>query len=315
MQQALTHGFDSWHEVVSGAFVPLDAEKVTRPGQRSFRGSLHSLHLGETVLTEINADPHTVQRTTEMISNGGDGFFKLSLQHSGQGLLIQDGRKVILQPGRLAIYDTSRPYTLTLDQTFSSHILMFPYSELGISTEKVSTLTATALDEGSPLGKNVSDFLHQSLPALATLSKPIAAQLARNSLSLLATVISEILGTGEPPSENHHQEEKRAALIAYLDRNLSNPDLSPAHIAQANFISVRTLHQLFEGTDTTVAALIRNKRLDHCRDELADLSLRQRPVAVVGARWGFPDPAHFSRVFRTRFGIPPGQYRSQSLRV
>ena len=31
---------------------------------------------------------------------------------------------------------------------------------------------------------------------------------------------------------------------------------------------------------------------------------------VVGARWGFADPAHFSRVFKAAYGMPPGVFRS-----
>lgn len=83
-----------------------------------FRGSLRSLQPGTTVLTEINSDPHTVQRTEELIHGGDNAFFKISFQTSGQGLLIRDGREVVLKPGTLAIYDTSRPYTLTFDRVF-----------------------------------------------------------------------------------------------------------------------------------------------------------------------------------------------------
>jgi AraC-like DNA-binding protein len=33
-------------------------------------------------------------------------------------------------------------------------------------------------------------------------------------------------------------------------------------------------------------------------------------VAAVGARWGYPDPAHFSRLFKTSFGVSPRDYRA-----
>lgn len=28
------------------------------------------------------------------------------------------------------------------------------------------------------------------------------------------------------------------------------------------------------------------------------------------ARWGFTDPAHFSRAFRAAYGMPPAEYRA-----
>jgi AraC-like DNA-binding protein len=39
-------------------------------------------------------------------------------------------------------------------------------------------------------------------------------------------------------------------------------------------------------------------------------ALRALPVGAIGARWGFVDPAHFSRVFKAAYGMPPGEFRS-----
>jgi methylphosphotriester-DNA--protein-cysteine methyltransferase len=32
--------------------------------------------------------------------------------------------------------------------------------------------------------------------------------------------------------------------------------------------------------------------------------------ALGPARWGFTDPAHFSRAFRAAYGMPPAEYRA-----
>jgi AraC-like DNA-binding protein len=45
------------------------------------------------------------------------------------------------------------------------------------------------------------------------------------------------------------------------------------------------------------------------RRDLEDPALRHRGVAVLAARWGFFDAAHFSRVFRQHYGYPPSQRR------
>lgn len=33
------------------------------------------------------------------------------------------------------------------------------------------------------------------------------------------------------------------------------------------------------------------------------------PYLVIGARWGYPDPAHFSRLFKSAYGVGPRDYR------
>jgi AraC-like DNA-binding protein len=98
-------------------------------------------------------------------------------------------------------------------------------------------------------------------------------------------------------------------IQAFIDQNLANPELGPATIAAAHHISERYLYLIFAGQRTSVAGWIRDRRLQGCRQDLADPALRDRPVAAIAIRWGFTTPAHFSRVFRRAFGIPPGQFR------
>jgi AraC-like DNA-binding protein len=58
-----------------------------------------------------------------------------------------------------------------------------------------------------------------------------------------------------------------------------------------------------------VADWIRSRRLERCRRDLLDPALATRTVEAIGERWGLTDAAHFSRVFRRRFGAPPAEYR------
>ncbi|WP_186404780.1 helix-turn-helix domain-containing protein [[Actinomadura] parvosata] len=94
---------------------------------------------------------------------------------------------------------------------------------------------------------------------------------------------------------------------AFIERRLGDAELDPATVAAAHHISVRYLHRLFESENTTVAAWIRQRRLERCRAEL--ISGGKQSVSTIGARWGLPDAAHFSRLFRQAYGMPPAEYR------
>ncbi|MGI5163630.1 helix-turn-helix domain-containing protein [Spirillospora sp. CA-253888] len=113
------------------------------------------------------------------------------------------------------------------------------------------------------------------------------------------------------------QPSRRQALLAsirdFIEQRLGDPVLTPAAIADAHHISLRHLHQLFQG-GVTVAAHIRRRRLERCRRDLADPLLNDRPVTVIAARWGFTDPSHFRRLFRKAHGLPPADYRYASQR-
>uniref|UniRef100_UPI003F5A6FE7 AraC family transcriptional regulator n=1 Tax=Streptomyces asoensis TaxID=249586 RepID=UPI003F5A6FE7 len=43
--------------------------------------------------------------------------------------------------------------------------------------------------------------------------------------------------------------------------------------------------------------------------DLADPAMHHFPVGAIGGRWGFADPAHFSRLFKTVYGMSPREAR------
>ena len=95
----------------------------------------------------------------------------------------------------------------------------------------------------------------------------------------------------------------------YIEANLADPQLSPASIATAHFISTRHLHNIFHESGSTVASWIRSQRLERIRRDLRDPLLNGTSVGAVAARWGFLDAAHFSRTFRDAYGESPSDWR------
>lgn len=73
---------------------------------------------------------------------------------------------------------------------------------------------------------------------------------------------------------------------------------------------MRQLHKLFETHESTVADWIRRRRLERCARDLLDPALAAEPVGAIGARWGLVNPAHFSRLFRATYDVPPSAYRA-----
>jgi len=94
-----------------------------------------------------------------------------------------------------------------------------------------------------------------------------------------------------------------------IERRLVEPELSLADVAAENGMSVRNLQKLFEAFDKTFSNYLRLRRLERCRDDLSTSLLSQLSVSEICYRWGFTDPAYFSRTFRAEFGVSPREYR------
>jgi AraC-like DNA-binding protein len=130
--------------------------------------------------------------------------------------------------------------------------------------------------------------------------------------NLAAALVAELAGL--TPDENAARTALMGHIRTFIERNLTDPDLSPATVAAGVNISVRYLYKLFEQDGMTVSEWIRNRRLDNTLRDLADPWLTHRTIAGIGARWGFRDPTHLSRVFRTREGISPREFRERAFR-
>jgi AraC-like DNA-binding protein len=99
---------------------------------------------------------------------------------------------------------------------------------------------------------------------------------------------------------------------SFIEANLGDPELDPEEIARASFVSRRYLHKLFESEGTSVCRWIRVSRLERCRRDLLDPSLRHETILAIASRWGLPGPQHFSRLFRSAYGCSPSELRREA---
>jgi AraC-like DNA-binding protein len=304
--------FEYWKHALSHAFVPLE---VRCPGgEGDFRGRLRGCELGSLRFIEVLADAHTARRTPRLVKAAPAGCYKIGLQLRGSSVLIQDGREATLTPGDFTLYDTDRPYTLAFSDPHRMLVLVFPRYTLGLPQSRLAQLTATRLPgEAGGLATLIGPFLGQVADLLDDADTPAPAvglRLAGNVLDLLGTVLTERLDCAPPDPDTAHRA-LMLRITAFIEEHLGEADLAPAQIAAAHHISLRQLHKLFHASGTTVAGWIRERRLEHCGHDLRDPRWVARPVAAIGARWGYPDPAHFSRLFKASYGMGPRDYRAR----
>jgi AraC-like DNA-binding protein len=297
-------GISGFRAAVNDSFVPLQVSSAHPDG---FRGIIRGAQVDELHITDVRATEHVVERTPELIARGDSPYFKVSMMLAGSGMLIQDGREALLGPGDLAIYDTDRPYTLAFDDTFRTMVMMVPRHLVAVPSEVLGQLTAVRMSGSEGVGALVAPYLSQLADNLDQVVGATGARLLHSAVDLLTTVFTRELGL-DAANDPHRALVQR--IHAHIDRNLGSPQLGPSSIAAAHFISTRHLHGLFREQGTTISTWIRMRRLQQCQRTLVDPASAARPVAAIAAQWGFPDAAHFSRVFKATFGVSPSEFRA-----
>jgi AraC-like DNA-binding protein len=301
------HSFQGWQKTVSRSFLPL---RLSAFKPAAFRGRLRAAGCETLHVSDISASGHAVERTPGLIADAGAEYFKLSFQISGTGLMVQGDRELVLRPGDMTIYDTSRPYSLVFDDDFRFLVAMFPRKAVQFRRQDVEELSAVRMDGTTGVGNLVSSFLTGLSANLDNLSAPTGSRLSQIGLDLIATLVDDQLGEVQTKSTAALKRQ----IYSFMNEHLSDPDLSPAVIADANFISVRYLHTLFQEEGSTVAAWIRQQRLERCRQDLHDPACAHLSVSDIAGRWGMHDAGHFSKLFRSQYQQTPSTWRAAAQR-
>ncbi len=97
-----------------------------------------------------------------------------------------------------------------------------------------------------------------------------------------------------------------------IDAQLGDSNISLAMIAKEERVSPRYLQKLFETVGQSFSAYLRLRRLERCRAELVDPIYEKMSISDICFRWGFNDPAHFSRVFREQYQMSPRAFRHEA---
>ncbi|MGO1054775.1 helix-turn-helix domain-containing protein [Crossiella sp. CA198] len=290
---------DYWHEAAAGLWGAADLDTSTA-------GDIHAvsrtLELGGMSVSANDLPGFSMRRTSTHVRRHDPEVAVLTLLERGDFDFAQGERQTSFIPGDLFFYHTSAPLAGASNPAASLGF-WFPRALLPTSAE---ALVMTALSGRDGLGALVAGSLRE-LAWLDSDRDEEAALLAPITLDLLAALCHRELGTLRPA--NTTPAVLLGQVRAFIRQHLADPALDRAMIAAAHHISVRYLQRLFQQEGQTVAGWIRDQRLEQCRRDLANPALRERPAHAVARRWGFTDSAHFNRVFRTAFGLPPGEYR------
>jgi AraC-like DNA-binding protein len=299
--------YDAWRSIVCDTLGPLDFRSDP---DVPLWGEIEAGHLGPVSVGRVQTStPHSVHRTPGLIRRGGSELYRVVLAMSGSIRLAQDGRAARLAPGEFAIYDFVRPYDLAYDSAVQLAVFGFPRDLLTLPADSVGSLTAVPIAADGGTGALASPLLRRVVLDLETYQPASAARLCTVMMDLVTAAVAERADQAESLPAESRERTLLLRIHAFIEQHLGNSDLDPGIVAAAHHVSLRYLHRLFEAQDTTVAAWIRRRRLERCRWDLADPALRTVPVSAVAARWGLPDSAHFSRLFRHTYGLPPAEYR------
>lgn len=299
--------YDSWVHLLNKAFGSWD---VPAHRKSDFFASLSATTLGDLGIVKCVCDPCSGTRKGRQISRDDEEFLVIQLTHQGREHVRLGDMDFVLGPGDIMIWDSTKDMHFSVKDPLYKVSVVLPLHRLQSWMPLHWQSASRKIEAHSPDAILMASYIN----ALA--SENICSVRAHGE-HLSEAAIALLTGTVDP--QRSSKESLRRAQLeqvkSYILRHLDDPELSLARIAEANNISLRYLHLLFQQTKETAARYLQLQRLKRCRRDLQNPLMRSRKIADIAQSWGIGDAMYFSRAFKKTFGARPSDLRTGQVRI
>jgi acetamidase/formamidase/AraC-like DNA-binding protein len=294
----------AWRDALDGIGLRSSVAGMSQSA-RALHGIIESrTSIGGFALSVLTSVAQTLELKTPAVDS-----LQIVLTVDGAATLVADGRREPVAVRDIVYLPPREQASLEFATDFRVFIVRVPRMAVGARLFASSSIRAGRIAADAGIGHVFSAFLASIAESVDTLSvgelRPLELALAEFLAACLAGHQREASINGLTSS----QAAIFARVCRTIDERLGDPAISLAAIAQEARVSSRYLQKLFEMVGQSFSAYLRQRRLERCRAELVDPLYEKMSISDICFRWGFNDPAHFSRAFREQYQMSPRAFR------
>lgn len=301
-----------WVDMVCRHLIAVESDPCD--GGADFHGALTPRTVGDVQISQLVSGAQRVVRTPALLAAADADHFLLNVQRTGRSSLRQDGRVAELAVGDLVLYSSSRRYEMAFDGDFSQTVVVVPAAPLRALCPGIDKVTATAFDGREPLARLVASIAehHSHTPF-----DSMPAQVAEHAGNTLLSAVTACMTARASPDAAQRRGLARfhlARIREYALTRLADQTLCVAQVGAALSLSSAHIHRLFAQEQLTFSVWLWECRLQASRTALRQPEFSHLLIGQIAERFGFSHAAHFSRAYRTRFGMTPREWRGGGAR-
>ena len=295
--------WELWRDSVNCIF-RVDADEETR--SEDFQGSVDARLFTSLMVCNTSSRPQTWVRDNSLIAQ--DGMDHYMIQVYVNGSMVDTARKdaETVDAGKIIVYDLARPIE-TVTENFSNLNLVVPRHLLEPLLDDPDGHHMRVLSAQSGLPAIMKDTIFSLFQNMEQFPLNQSQQILDSVTSLAASTLN-----GQAPAGttdiHQHKAMTTVAVKRFIQRNLDQPDLSPALICKEIGVSRSKLYGLFEQLGG-VQAYIRGQRLRRAASWLTDPHKRALSIYDIALACGFSSDTTFIRAFKDAYEVTPGNLR------
>jgi AraC-like DNA-binding protein len=297
--------FASWREAVCQHIYAMTPERESR---NAFRGAITATRLGGLDFVEVQCDGHIVARRSEDIARASSDTYYIYCQRANAAWIRQAQREVVAEPGDLVIADPNIPFMTRTSESFNFRVWRMPRGMLDPLRVNRGSIMMTHFRRDDPLGAMLRDYL-ASAAVQAGRMDSVVGEVVGDYAAKLAAIALSMSGQVYDRGRDALREVKFMRVLQYIDRHLTESDLTPRVVAERTGMSLRALHLLFELKGVSFGQWVQRRRLEEIKALLSHPGAADRSVADIAFSRGFNDLSTFYRAFHNAYGVRPGQIR------
>jgi AraC-like DNA-binding protein len=298
--------FDYWQDIVNEHFVKLTCRPGISNKYKQFDANLSCNKLSCLGLLEVCASAQSVTRSPKRFSE--DDYLLLTLQKKGSMEITQDGRRTVLSPGDIGVYDSRRPYFINLKNEFHMQTLKIPFDVLDINNYKTDTITAKKIVTCTPI-----NFIFSSLMSnLFSMNEPTDYLEGKEVFDLFNTGLNKFISHNSGVKFDGYNTDVNIDLHRvrdFIQSNLSHPSMSVDLICKELGISRSSLYRIFSSEGGNISNYIWRQRVYKLKVLLESNAYYKKTITELAFGVGFSSSSHASVLFKDYVGMTPSQYR------
>lgn len=282
------------------------------------------VQLGDINVLRLQGSGHQQSvRQREHIAQDRMEYFLLTMPIRSRYRLRYQGVVTDAPLDSFVFLSTSTPFLASIDElngrsNFSAAYVRIPGPLLRHQVPRIDELCGRFIPITPGITRAMQASIYAALADGPFMGEAGARVLGSALLNLIGTSAAETLGADVAATKRPTiGEQTLQRAKAFIEANLSNPELGPQEVAAHCHVSTRYLHTLFssvspDSSGISCSCYIKELRLLRCREALRHKALEHLSVAEIAANWGFLHLSGFTRLYKKRFGTPPGQDRIRS---
>ncbi|MBY0317486.1 MAG: helix-turn-helix domain-containing protein [Reyranella sp.] len=299
--------FEAWHESISVIFDV--APPADRRPDAGFSATVRGWHLGHLLISAVDFDSQRFVRDRRKIIADGLDHYLVQLYATG-GLVGEagdNGRE--LRAGDVQILDLSQS-NVTRAAASGTVAIVVPREVLDQAIPEPGDLHGLILRANSGMGGLLGDYMQSLVARADAITLGEAPLVAQATTDLIAACFKSTAETAER-ARDAIEKTIRQRIQRHIVANLDSPALQAEALSARFRISRSQLYRLFEPLGG-VAHYIQEQRLARACAELGNPAHDHRRIYEIAYALGFSSEAHFSRVFRSTFGLSPSDVRARA---